>query len=83
MMACFPGIEETDLFSLLQRCMAERTPQQTLDHVTFPDGSTGWYELSIQPAPDGILILSSDVTERKRAELEDSRPQRRARTACV
>ena len=25
---------------------------------------------SIQPAPDGILILSSDVTERKRAELE-------------
>ncbi|MCX6029383.1 MAG: ATP-binding protein [Chloroflexi bacterium] len=70
MMVCFPGIEETDLFPLLQRCMDERTPQHTLDAVTFPDGSTGWYELSIQPAPDGILILSSDVTERKRAELE-------------
>ena len=70
MMACFPGIEKTDLFALLQRCMNERVPQQTQNDVIFPDGSTGWYELSIQPAPDGILILSSDATARKRGELE-------------
>jgi PAS domain S-box-containing protein len=69
-MACSPGIEGTDLYLLLQRCMADRTPQHTLDQVTLADGATGWYELSIQPAPDGILILSSDVTARKRAELE-------------
>ena len=50
--------------------MNERVPQQTQNDVIFPDGSTGWYELSIQPAPDGILILSSDATARKRGELE-------------
>ena len=70
MMECFPGIKKTDLFHLLQICMDERTAQVMLDFVTFPDGSVGWYELSIQPAPDGILILSNDVTEKKRAELE-------------
>jgi len=67
---CHPGIEETDLFPLLQRCMAERTSQKTVDLSVLPDGTAQWYELSIQPAPDGIFILSEDVSERKRAELE-------------
>ena len=67
---CHPGIEKTELFPLLQRCMAERTSQKTVDLATLPDGTAQWYELSIQPAPDGIFILSNDVSERKRAELE-------------
>ena len=70
MMACLPGIEETELFSELQLCMEKRAPQGMLYSVTFSDGSTGRYDLSIQPAPDGVLILSDDVTERRRAELE-------------
>jgi putative nucleotidyltransferase with HDIG domain len=36
----------------------------------FPDGTIGWFELSIQPVPEGILILSHDITNRKRAETE-------------
>jgi PAS domain S-box-containing protein len=70
MMECSPGIKKTDLFPLLQRCMNERAPQETTVFFTFSDGSIGWYELSIQPAPDGILILSNNITERVQAEEE-------------
>jgi len=69
-MECFPNAEITDLFLLMQRCMDEHEPQEMLRSLTNSDGATRWYELSIQPAPDGILILSNDVTERKQAEEE-------------
>jgi len=69
MMECLPGIEKTELFSTLRLCMDERTPQEMLDSVTFSDGSAGWYELSIQPAPDGVFILATDVTQKRLAEL--------------
>jgi PAS domain S-box-containing protein len=65
-----PGIENTGLFHLLQRCMVERTPQELLYAFKFVDGAQGWYQLSIVPAPDGIFILSTDVSERKRAQEE-------------
>ena len=46
----------------------KRIPQHIITEFIFPDGAAGWFELSIQPVPDGIFILSSDITERKRAE---------------
>jgi len=70
MMEISPGIEKTDLFSLLQLCVDERVPQEMLKSYSFSDGSTRLYELSIQPAPDGILILSNDITDRIQAEEE-------------
>ena len=36
----------------------------------FPDGNAGWFDLSIQPVPEGVFILSVDITERKKAEDE-------------
>lgn len=68
MMEMYPGIENTPLFSILRRCMDERVPERIENQFVFPDGSDGWFELSIQPAPQGIFILSTDITQRKRAE---------------
>ena len=70
MMEAYPGIENTELFRVLKRCMEERTHQQLENKFENPDGNTGWFELSIQPVPDGLFILSIDVTGRKLAELE-------------
>src|SRR3990172_2625501 len=39
-----------------------------VNEFSYPDGSRGWFELSIEPAPEGIFILSADITQRKRAE---------------
>ncbi|MGE0792279.1 MAG: ATP-binding protein [Sandaracinaceae bacterium] len=68
MMECYPGIEQTEMFSALRRCMDVGTPHTMENEFTFPDGSRGWFELRIQPVPDGVTILSVEVTQRKRAE---------------
>jgi PAS domain S-box-containing protein len=68
MMDVFPGIDDTDMFGALRRCMADRAPIQLENEFTYPDGSTGWFTLSMEPAPEGVLIVSIDITERKRAE---------------
>jgi PAS domain S-box-containing protein/putative nucleotidyltransferase with HDIG domain len=70
MMECYPGIEKTDMFAVLRRCMDERTSHLKVNEFIYPDGSKGWFELSIQPVPNGIFILSNNITERKQAERE-------------
>jgi two-component sensor histidine kinase len=68
MMDVYPGIENTAVFATLQRCMQERVSQQMENEFTYPDGAKSWFELSIQPVPEGIFILSIDITARKEAE---------------
>jgi PAS domain S-box-containing protein len=69
MMEAYPGIENTDMFRVLQRCMEERLRDSMENEFTFPDGAVGWFELRIQPVPEGLFILSLDITRRKQAEV--------------
>lgn len=69
-MDMWPGVVETNIFAVLKRCMEERVHEHLENEFLFPDGSKGWFELSIQPVPEGIFILSQDITERKRNEEE-------------
>jgi len=68
MMERYPGIEDTPVFAALRRCMEERIAQRMDNEFIYPDGKKAWFELSIQPVPEGIFILSLDITERKQAE---------------
>ena len=68
MMEVYPGIEDTEMFTVLRRCMEQRSPEQMENEFTFPDGSKGWFELRFEPVPDGVAILSMDISARKRAE---------------
>ena len=70
MMEMYPGIDRTEMFGYLQRCMANRISHQMENEFTFPDGSKGWFELRIEPVPEGVLILSLDITKRKELEEE-------------
>src|SRR5258706_15666964 len=67
-MDVYPGIENTEMFTALRLCMQERTPQHIENALVYADGTTAWFNLSIQPVPEGIFILSIDITERKQAE---------------
>lgn len=67
MMESFPGIQETEIFGTLYRCMTERKIVRVENEFSHEDGSKSWFELSIQPVPEGIFILSLDITERKRS----------------
>lgn len=65
MMEMYPGIEKTELFKNLQRCMSERIFISIENEFKFPDGSKGWFELRMEPVPVGVLIFSIDITEHK------------------
>jgi PAS domain S-box-containing protein len=70
LMEVYPGIQNTEMFAALRQCMDERLVRQMENEFIYPDGSTRWFDLSIEPAPEGIFILSIDITQRKLAEAE-------------
>lgn len=67
-MDMWPGIEQTEVFRLIKQTLDERVSSHFENEFVFPDGSHGWFDLSIQPVPEGVFILSIDVTERKKIE---------------
>ncbi len=69
-MEVYPGIENTEVFAVMRSCMEKRTSHTIENEFIYPDGTGSWFELSIQPVPEGILILSADITERKKKEME-------------
>jgi len=68
MMACYPGIDATPMFDLLRRSMEEREPGSMENVFRYPDGRTATFELRFIPCDLGVMILSFDVTERRRLE---------------
>jgi PAS domain S-box-containing protein len=70
MMQIYPGIDRTEMFNHLRNCMTNRVPHEMNNEFTFQDGSKGWFELHIEPVPEGVLILSMDITNEKAIEEE-------------
>jgi signal transduction histidine kinase len=68
MMEKYQGIEHTEMFAQLKQCMESKVPSQFINHFEYPDGSSGWFELSMQPVEEGVLILSFDITQLKETE---------------
>lgn len=67
-MEAYPGIEDTEAFKNLKRCMDERITIHFETEFEYPDSSLGWFNISVEPVPEGIFLLSQDITERKVAE---------------
>lgn len=64
----YPDFETTETFKKLQECMINREAKNFENKFTYPDQSTAWFELSVQPIEEGLFILSMDISERKKAE---------------
>ncbi len=64
----YPGIEDTKMFRNLKWSMEKRQQHLMLNEFTYPDGSKGWFELNMQPVPEGLVIFSQDMTEKRNAE---------------
>ncbi len=67
MMEKYPGIENTDMFKNLQNCLEQNVSRRIENEFVFPDDSKGWFELRVEPVPEGLFILSMDITESKMA----------------
>lgn len=68
LMERYPGIENTEVFKRIEECMRNGTPHQLDIEFTFPNQRIGYFDLRIQCVPEGVLILSIDVTEQKKTE---------------
>jgi len=66
----FPGFLNTEIFHDMEICMVERINMKKEYEFIFADRSAGYLELSIHPAPDGIFVLTLDISERKKIEKE-------------
>lgn len=75
----YPGIQQTPVFALLARCMTERTSASTETLFTFPDGSARWFEIRVDPVPEGICVHSVDIHDWKEAEADRLRMEHRMR----
>jgi PAS domain S-box-containing protein len=65
----WPGIEASDVFKMLERCLRERIALHQEVEFQFPDGAKGWFDVRAQAVPEGVFVLSIDISERKRAAL--------------
>ncbi|MDI1255589.1 MAG: PAS domain S-box protein [Flavobacterium sp.] len=68
MTAIFSDIADAPLFDILQQSMQDRTPHRFENHFQYPNGSSKWFDLRVQPCEEGICIFSVDITERKENE---------------
>jgi signal transduction histidine kinase/CheY-like chemotaxis protein len=77
----WPGVENTEVYRRIESALLERQSSTMENEFIFPDGSSGWFSLHITPVPDGVFIMSLDITERKRTEAELIRTSEQLRQA--
>ena len=68
MLEKFPGMEHSGLYNGIKRCFEDNVPVTMENEFLYPDGTVSWFQLSIQPVPEGVFILSVDITEKMIAE---------------
>jgi two-component system, cell cycle sensor histidine kinase and response regulator CckA len=76
MMSCYPGIDQTPTYTLLQRVMESRVRETTVNEFVEPSGERRWFELLVEPVPEGICVVSLDVTERRTLEIQFQQAQK-------
>jgi len=67
MVDMFPGIEHTEVFELIKDCMDTGANLEMRNEFDFPDGSKGYFDLKFRRVPQGVLLMSIDVTNIVRA----------------
>ncbi|MEI6682511.1 MAG: PAS domain S-box protein [Bacteroidota bacterium] len=64
-MEMYPGIEHTRMYEVMHECMTDRVSRTEDFEFLYQDGEKAWFEFSIHPIPEGILVLSVDISGRK------------------
>ena len=65
----FPAVEQSELYKALVRVAAGGEACQLETPFDFPDGSVGYFRISLEPLPGGgVFLLSMDITAQVSAE---------------
>ncbi|MCF8413410.1 MAG: PAS domain S-box protein [Melioribacteraceae bacterium] len=68
MVECYPGIENTEMFSKLKNSMETREPINFENEFEYLNGEKRIFNLRFEPVPEGLFILSEDITNLKSAQ---------------
>ena len=66
----WPGIENTRVYALIKDTLENRALNKMENEFEFPDGKKGWFELRISPIPEGVFIMSLDISDKKTMEAD-------------
>lgn len=66
MMECDPGIENTEMFVVLKKCMEERVTENIENYFEYANGNKRCFNLRFEPVPEGLFIFLEDITEQKK-----------------
>lgn len=69
MMDVYPGIENSELYAVLKKCLGTQTSNSMENKFVYTDGTAGWFELNIELVEEGLFILSIDITQRKLSQI--------------
>lgn len=61
----YPGVEQAAIYQSYQKCLKDRQPLHFEEKFDFPDQTVQTFEISVQPVPEGIFVLSADVTMKR------------------
>ena len=64
----FPQISDYPFWSACTEAMEKRVTTTALSELTYETDVPRWYNAQYFPIPEGILVLSRDVTDQKTAE---------------
>ncbi|HEY5374297.1 MAG TPA: ATP-binding protein [Polyangiaceae bacterium] len=70
MMECYPGIDATEMFQTLRRCMVDRIEASLRNEFAYPDGTRRTFELRVRPCDVGIVVMSFDITDEQKLEAQ-------------
>ncbi|NLI00824.1 MAG: PAS domain-containing sensor histidine kinase [Chthonomonadales bacterium] len=77
---CFPDVEETRVWRAVTACLSDRTPQTAEVRTRDAQGKPATLVMKIQPVPEGVLVLSLDVSTERRQADEIAESEQRFRT---
>ncbi|MBI2851174.1 MAG: PAS domain S-box protein [Chloroflexi bacterium] len=67
-MEVIPGIEKQEVWAHVKRCLEDRVADHYESQITLPDGRQVWFEQRAEPVPEGMLLMYTDINDRKLAE---------------
>lgn len=65
----FPGIEKTDIYKKISRCLETDEKQRLINEVTREKRGRVFQDVLIQKVPEGVMVFITDITESKHREL--------------
>ena len=69
-MDAYPGVESTELFTRLRECLEKGIRSRMENEFAYPDGTRAWFEVRMEPVPEGVFVFSVDITGEKQTILE-------------